>query len=224
MTSDQRTEGSSSRRAPGRARRAPSPEERQRDPERTKSRILDAAIEEFSAKGFAGARVSEIAARGGVNSQLIAYYFGGKDGLYRELGRRWRAYEESTFPAQADFADLIKRYVRASVDPRLGGRLLAWDGLADNGKDDEDEERNAQLRREVENIRARQESGEFSDDFDPAVFLLMTMGAANALTVYPQLARGMFGRDGTSDELVEHYADQLARLFTRAGRGARDAD
>ena len=58
-------------------RRAPAPHERQRDPERTKARILDAATEEFSAKGFAGARVSEIAARAGVNQQLIAYYFDG---------------------------------------------------------------------------------------------------------------------------------------------------
>ena len=38
-------------------------------------------IAEFSAKGFAGARVSEIAARAGVNQQLIAYYFDGKQGL-----------------------------------------------------------------------------------------------------------------------------------------------
>lgn len=220
MTSDQRTEGIARKRRSGRARRAPTPQERQRDPERTKARILDAATEEFSAKGFAGARVSEIAARAGVNSQLIAYYFDGKEGLYRELGRRWRAYEAATFPADADFADLIKRYVRASVDPRLGARLLAWDGLADNGKDDEDaEERNARLRREVDSIRARQESGEFSDDFDPAVFLFMTMSAASALAVYPQLARGIFGRDGASEDLVEHYADQLAQLLTRLARG-----
>jgi TetR/AcrR family transcriptional regulator len=221
MTSDQRTDGTARKRGSGRARRSPAPEERQRDPDRTKARILDAAMEEFSAKGYAGARVSEIATRAGVNSQLIAYYFDGKAKLYRELGRRWRAYEASAISADADFADLIKRYVLASVDPRLGGRLLAWDGLADNGEDDEEaEERNARLRREVENIRARQESGELRDDFDPAAFLLMAMSAANALAVYPQLARGLFGRDGTSEEVVEHYADQLARLFTRAGSGA----
>src|SRR5919106_4226073 len=107
-------------------RRAPAPHERQRDPERTKERILEAAIAEFSAKGFAGARVSEIAARAGVNQQLIAYYFDGKEGLYREIGRRWRAYEARAFPEDLDFAELTRRYVRASVDPHLGGRLLAW--------------------------------------------------------------------------------------------------
>jgi len=45
--------------------------------------ILSAARAEFSAKGLAGARVNEIAARAGVNKQLIYYYYGSKDDLYR---------------------------------------------------------------------------------------------------------------------------------------------
>lgn len=201
-------------------RRAPAPHERQRDPERTKARILDAAIEEFSAKGFAGARVSEIAARAGVNQQLIAYYFDGKEGLYREIGQRWRAYEAQAFPDDMDFAEMIKRYVRTSVDTRLGGRLLAWEGLADTGEDDEEaQERNARLRREVELIRERQRVGELDDRFDPAALLLIGMTAANALAVYPQLARGLFGADGSSPDLVEHYAEQLAKLIGRRPSG-----
>src|ERR1700710_3088923 len=96
-------------------RRAPAPHERQRDPERTKARILDAAVQEFSAKGFAGARVSGIAARAGVNQQLIAYYFDGKEGLYRELGRQWRAYEAQAVPDDIDVGEMMRRYVRASV-------------------------------------------------------------------------------------------------------------
>src|SRR5216117_1433986 len=115
------------------ARRAPAPHERQRDSERTRARILEAAVEEFSAKGFAGARVSEIAARAGVNQQLIAYYFDSKEGLYKELGRRWRAREADAVPDDMPLAEMIKYYVRASMEP--GGRLLAWQGLADTGED-----------------------------------------------------------------------------------------
>ncbi|WP_084965533.1 TetR/AcrR family transcriptional regulator [Thermoactinospora rubra] len=215
---DEADKGTTGRRA---TRRAPAPHERQRDPERTKARILDAAIEEFSAKGFAGARVSEIAARAGVNQQLIAYYFDGKEGLYREIGRRWRAYEAQTIPDDMGFAEMVKHYVRASVDPRLGGRLLAWEGLADTGADEDEEEareRNARLRHEVEQLRERQRAGELDDRFDPAALLLIAMSAGNALAVYPQLARGLFGADGSSPELVEHYAEQLARLIARLGR------
>jgi len=46
--------------------------------------ILQAARAEFAAKGLAGARVNEIAARAGVNKQLIYYYYGNKEDLYRK--------------------------------------------------------------------------------------------------------------------------------------------
>ncbi|NIJ10403.1 AcrR family transcriptional regulator [Saccharomonospora amisosensis] len=220
MASGSEPKGSGNRRR-GASRRTPAPHERQRDPERTKERILASAVEVFSAKGFAGARVSEIASRAGVNQQLIAYYFDSKEGLYRAVGRRWRAYEAQAFPDELDFPELVRNYVRASVDPKLNGRLLAWEGLADSGSDvddDEARERDARLRREVESIRQRQRAGELDDRFDPAALLLIGMSAANALAVYPQLARGIFGADGSSPELVQHYADQLAQLFGRLSK------
>jgi AcrR family transcriptional regulator len=201
-----------------RSRRAPAPHERQRDPERTKARILDAAVEEFSAKGFTGARVSEIAARAGVNQQLIAYYFDGKEGLYRELGRRWRTYEAREFPDDMPFAEMIKAYVRLSADARAGGRMLAWEGLADTGPSDEDDERNARLQQEVAQLRDRQRTGELDPRLDPAALHLIAMSAANALTVYPQLARGLLGADANSPEVVEHYAEQLALLLSTTHR------
>jgi TetR/AcrR family transcriptional regulator len=200
------------------SRRAPAPHERQRDPERTKGRILEAAAEEFSTKGYAGARVSEIAARAGVNQQLIAYYFDGKEGLYRELGRKWLAYEAQTMPDDLEFGESLKRYVHVSVEPKLGGRMLAWQGLADTGEDADDEEtteRKARLQRDVETIRRRQEAGEIDPELDPAAVVLIGMSAANALAVYPQLARGLFGTEAITPELVERYAAQVAALFKR---------
>jgi AcrR family transcriptional regulator len=198
------------------ARRAPAPHERQRDPDRTKARIVKAAVEEFSAKGFAGARVSEIAARAGVNQQLIAYYFDSKEGLYREIGRQWRAYEAREIPAGADLAETVKLYVRASADARHGARLLAWEGLADTGEDSEEaRERNTRLQQEVEQVRERQRAGELDEDLDPAALILITMSAGSALTVYPHLARALFGAAADSPEVVEHYAEQLAKLIRR---------
>lgn len=54
----------------------------ERDPERTRAAILDAATAEFTANGLNGARVDEIARRSGVNKRMIYYYFGDKAGLY----------------------------------------------------------------------------------------------------------------------------------------------
>ena len=48
----------------------------------TRDRILDAALREFSASGFAGARMDRIAAAASVNKALIYYYFDSKENLY----------------------------------------------------------------------------------------------------------------------------------------------
>jgi AcrR family transcriptional regulator len=53
-----------------------------RQPDVTRRNILDAALVEFAAKGLAGARVDEIAARSGSNKRMIYEYFGNKEGLW----------------------------------------------------------------------------------------------------------------------------------------------
>jgi TetR/AcrR family transcriptional regulator len=53
-----------------------------RDPAATRRKLLTAARREFARNGLAGARVDEIAARAGVNKQLVYHYFGDKDAIY----------------------------------------------------------------------------------------------------------------------------------------------
>lgn len=53
-----------------------------RDSDATRKRILDAAIREFSAQGYSGARVDTICKRARANPRMIYHYFGDKDGLY----------------------------------------------------------------------------------------------------------------------------------------------
>ncbi len=53
-----------------------------RDPERTRAEILAVATHEFADKGYAGARVDEIAAKTRTTKRMIYYYFGGKEQLY----------------------------------------------------------------------------------------------------------------------------------------------
>jgi hypothetical protein len=44
------------------------------------------------------------------------------------------------------------------------------------------------------------------------------MSAGTALTVYPHLARALFGADPASPDVVERYAEQLALVLSRLGR------
>ncbi len=55
---------------------------RTRDPDQTRRDLIDAAIAEFSEKGFSGGRVDDIAARTRTTKRMIYYYFGSKERLY----------------------------------------------------------------------------------------------------------------------------------------------
>ncbi|MBE0623198.1 MAG: TetR family transcriptional regulator [Burkholderiales bacterium] len=97
-----------------RARKADQPV--RRDPERTRSRILDAARVEFARRGLGGARVDQITARAGSNKRMIYYYFGNKEALF--LAALESAYEHIRTAEQAlkltdlDPAEGMRRLVR----------------------------------------------------------------------------------------------------------------
>jgi AcrR family transcriptional regulator len=194
-----------------RARRSPGPDERRRDPERTRERILAAATEEFGAKGYAGARVRAIAARAGLSQQLISYYFGGKAGLYEALEQRWRATSSDLSRPEITLDRVVVNFLRASLTHRSWARLLAWEGLTDEGADHPAD--TAQMQWMVDELRRRQQEGELAEDLDPAYVALVLFAAAAAPTVLPQVARRVSGADPASEDFIRQYGEQLARLI-----------
>jgi AcrR family transcriptional regulator len=198
-------------------RRAPSPEERQRDSERSRQRILDAAVEEFATKGFAGARVAEIAAHAGVNAQLIAYYFGGKQGLYDTLRRQWES-EEAVFAApEHPFSAVIDAFLAKVCDHPSWARLLIWQALGDGSVGETQSLQKTNVAKALENIRQRQDSGELTREFEPETILVVLWSAVMAPVTLPQIIQEAYGtqRDAA---FRSRYASQLKRLFlgTRA--------
>ena len=194
-------------------RRSPRGQDRKRDPERTRKRILDAAAVEFSEHGFSGARISAIAARAGVNQQLISYYFDGKEGLYQALQDRWRVISAGASQPEQPIADVVAAFLRLSVEQRTFARLLAWDGLADTGSNAGEPE--PYFTEMVEDVRRRQRAGELAAELDPAYVLLMLFAAALAPTVIPQIARRITGLAADSPQFQTAYAEQLHRVVER---------
>ncbi|UCG41796.1 MAG: TetR/AcrR family transcriptional regulator [candidate division WOR-3 bacterium] len=55
------------------------------DQQAARSRILTAAAVVFARKGYGAAGIREIAQEAGVNISMISYYFGGKEGVLKEI-------------------------------------------------------------------------------------------------------------------------------------------
>lgn len=91
-----------------------------RDAARTRQRILDAAIEEFSRHGFSGARVEAIVTRARCNMRMIYHHFQDKKGLY--MAALEAVYEQiRTAEQQLDLehmkpAQAMRRLVEFTVD------------------------------------------------------------------------------------------------------------
>jgi len=108
-----------------------------RDPVKTRARILKAAIAEFSAKGYSGARTVQIASRAKSNIRMLYHYFGGKDALYvcvlEEVLQRLRSAElQLDFDATAPVDGILKMF--DFIDTHFGARpelrrLLAFENM-----------------------------------------------------------------------------------------------
>ncbi len=195
------------------ARRSPAEGERQRDAERSRRALLDAALDEFAEHGYAGARVADIAHRAGVNKQLINYYFGSKQGLYLAVQQAWLDREADVAPPDLPLADLVVRYLADAVrDPRAL-RLLLWRGLAHDGAPRGNRSRQPDL----DQVRAHQASGQIATDLDPAAVLLAGLGMIAAPLAMPQVAWELFGIDPSSEEFLSRYGEQIRRIVARLG-------
>ena len=195
------------RRAP---RRAPAPGQRQVDADRTRAALLDAALEEFAAKGFAGARVRDIARQAGVSKDLVAYHFGGKDGLYLAVQRSWLRHEDGFADPALPLTELLARYLHdALTDPRPL-RLLAWRGLASPEAAPPDDTPGTE---DPSGTRARQQRGELPADIDPAVLRLVLLAVVAAPVVFPGQARKLFGTAPGDPAFEARYASGLRRLL-----------
>jgi AcrR family transcriptional regulator len=202
-------------------RRSPKPQERQRDPERTRRLIVDAAVAEFAAHGYAGARTTAIAARAGVNQQLISYYFDGKKGLYEAISERWREREDDLLPEDGSLPEQIRLYALEALNNPDGVRLMAWGGLEYSGPESDIDHapRSERLRHNVDQYRAMQAAGKLSPELDPACLTIMLMAAAMATTTLPHVIEGLCRADPRSPEFLEHYAEQMVVLTRLLGLG-----
>jgi len=185
--------------------------------EKTRAKIIEAALEAFSAHGFNKANTREIANQAGVNQGLITYHFKSKEFLWKEVANaifaeaRQNMVEELLRNADSDprtrKRNMIKSYVRfAAKKPELF-RLMVEEGK--NPSERLQWLVNTHLTPVYQVFK-----GLFSDDenLDPHYFYSM-LGAGSLLFALGPVCKSLTGLDPDNKRAIETHANFVAGLL-----------
>ena len=193
-----------------------------RDADRTRSEILSVATHEFADKGYAGARVDEIAAKTRTTKRMIYYYFGGKEQLYIAVLERAyagiRALEQQVDVEHLDPSEAIRQLAGLTFDhheahpdfirlvsienihrARHIARSSILSGLADPAL--------SVLARILSRGRA---AGRFRDGVDPIDVHMLISSFCVFRTANRYTFRAIFQRDMLDPDRREHYRAMLS--------------
>jgi AcrR family transcriptional regulator len=207
-----------------------------RNPERTRRRILDAALKEFSARGFAGARVGSITRRAKVNKRMLYHYFGDKEGLFRAVLRHKISERKArVYGSPDEFIGSLPKWFgkhcpnaacRSRCTPWCAAawfaengsdkdwvRILAWEGLQTADKPVLDEaHRRQSAQQSLAQIRQDQAAGKISPDFAPEHLQLAMVSLSMFPAALPQLVRLIVGRSADDPKFQREYAAFLKQF------------
>lgn len=190
----------------------------------TRERILAAALDLFSERGFDGASTREIAARAGVTQPLLNYHFSGKDELWRVavdglFGALTRALAERAaglrgVDEQAAAQLLVREFVTFSARHPQLHRIITQECKVDGPRMDWLVERHVRpLYEAATALFARlAEQGEVPP-IPPAHLYYILTGAGPTMFVLAPECRRLAGLDPTADEVVEAHADAVCLLL-----------
>ena len=185
-----------------------------RDAAATKARILEAAVEEFSEHGLAGARVDRIADKAGANKRLIYVYFGSKDELF-----------DATLKARvSELADAVPftpedlgAYVGALFDQLVANpdvvRLTIWRNLE---RDRTTEQETAVYATKLAQVRAAQHAGAIDSELPAADVMAIVMALAMSWVTAPPPLKALSRGDPASRGRLRAHRAALVRVVTRA--------
>jgi TetR/AcrR family transcriptional regulator len=196
---------------PGPAKKGPAP---LRNPERSRARILAAALKEFSAKGFAGARVDAIARRANINKRMLYHYFGDKEELFKAV-LRFKVSQRQKWAESlsGEPEETLPFWFEAACKDADWIRLFEWEALQGNWqKVIDEEERLEAIARGLQRIQQRQERGLIAADLDPRHVMLTLRSISWFPVAFPQLTRLITGKSVFDPKFQKERVEFLKRF------------
>lgn len=198
---------------------------KERNPEKSKAAILNAAEAEFANKGFWGARVDEIAASADINKRMIYAYFGDKEALYNAVllntYSKMEEVESTLIKRNLSGIELVKEIISTYFDFLYNNpnfvNILMWENL-NKGKYLKKIENQVIERKTISYFINAIEKGKtigiFKDDIDSynVVLSMITTCFANFSNQYT-LSR-LFHTDLTNIEIIDERKKHTIKLIT----------
>ncbi len=190
----------------------------------TKSKILAAAENEFSNKGYFGARIDEIAKSAGVNKRMIYEHFGNKDELYQKV--LISVYEKLALEERAFFVDrldpklaiknIVYVYFKFLEETPSFVRMLMWENLNSAqclSKNEVRQLKEPTINYIKEQIKRGKEQGIFKEDADEyqIIVSLMNFGFSYFSNIHTLSA--IFNKDMSSGAEVMKRADFISNMI-----------
>ena len=187
---------------------------RPRDAQATQRRLLTAAIDEFSERGLAGARVDRIADRAGANKRLIYNYFGTKDELFDAVLAQTVGVLTESVPFTPED---LPAYAGALFDELVlhpkALRLATWRNF--ERSEVPDTERDS-YRKKLAQIKAAQRAGHLDPAIPAADVLAMLMSLVTSWLGAPAALRATGGgADPLSPRRLSAHRRALVTVVSR---------
>lgn len=193
--------------------------------------MLTAALDVIAERGFADARIADIAERIGISPALVIYYFKTKDQLLTEAIRHyedaWYAEGKRRMDALPTSAERLEELVAMNLlpdsDPELDGNTQLWLDFWVQAARNSDV---AELRRTsderwreviVSLVRAGQAAGEFVS-LDPYPFSIFISALLDGLTVQIALSDPVVDPVSAFELSMRYIADHLGFEWAPSGR------
>jgi|SRR5579871_145821 len=190
----------------------------------TRERILAAALELFSDRGFDGASTREIAARAGVTQPLLNYHFTSKDELWRaavdglfDALNRALARREDGLRGVDDLTIarlIVREFVLYSAHHPQLHRIATQEGKADTPRMEWLVDRHIRPLYEATTARfARLVDAGALPPISPTHLYYIIIGAGPTMFVLAPECRRLAGFDPLDDDVIEAHADAVVRLL-----------
>ena len=176
--------------------------------------ILLAAVDEFSERGFDGARMEAIAERAGYNKSLVYRHYKDKRGLFEAVLRHKVEQRVDLAHRMPDeLAAILEFWFEQSLRDPSYLRLLIREALNDTGEEIvEEASRRAYYQEHTDAIAGFQEAGRLSNAYDPVYLNLAMTALAVFPAVFPQLTRMITGRTPESRAFKRDWKRLLGQL------------